>query len=217
VRSVERRGVRWNVDESFPVADWFWGEWCADTWEGGTLDIVDRFARPGTTFVDVGAWIGIVSMWAARNGARVIAIEPDPVARASLNANVRFNDCDIEVVAGAVDDVTGTTHLRPHERFGFGDSMTQLSSEGLETPCWRLEDIFESYGIENCSLVKMDVEGHEAVLLPTVASFLADRKIPLFVSMHEPHWAKPPDSSWLSHWSDVIGEPHGFASVLCIP
>ena len=184
MRSVERRGVRWNVDESFPVADWFWSEWCNDTWEGGTLDLVDRFVKPGTTFVDVGAWIGIVSMWAAKNGARVIAIEPDPVALKSLNANVRLNDLQIQVVAGAVSDVTSVTHLRPHERFGFGDSMTRVSSEGIEVPCWRLPDIFEIYEVDNCSLVKMDIEGYEAVLLPTVAPFLASLNIPLYVSMH---------------------------------
>jgi FkbM family methyltransferase len=215
VRRVERRGVQWNVDESFPVAEWFWSEWCDDAWEGATLDIVDQFVKPGTTFVDVGAWIGIVSMWAAKNGARVIAIEPDPVALESMNINVQLNDYHIQVVAGAVSDVTSMTHLQPHERFGFGDSMTQVSSEGIEVPCWRLEDIFNIYDIDNCSLVKMDIEGHEAVILPTVAPFLASLNIPLYVSMH--YWSTPPKSSWLSHWSDVIGDPHAFASVLCIP
>jgi FkbM family methyltransferase len=215
VRSVERRGVQWNVDESFPVAEWFWGKWCDDAWEGATLDIVDQFVKPGTTFVDIGAWIGIVSMWAAKNGARVIAIEPDPVALESMNVNVQLNDYHIQVVAGAVSDVTSMTHLRPHERFGFGDSMTQVSSEGIEVPCWRLQDIFDIYDIDNCSLVKMDIEGYEAVILPTVAPFLANLNIPLYVSIH--YWSTPPESSWLSHWSDVIGDPHAFASVLCIP
>jgi FkbM family methyltransferase len=207
--------VQWNVDDSFPVAEWFWSEWCDDAWEGPTLDIVDQFVKPGTTFVDVGAWIGIVSMWAAKNGARVIAIEPDPVALESMTANVELNNYDIQVVAGAVSDVTSTTHLRPHERFGFGDSMTRVSSEGIEVPCWTLQDIFDIYDIDNCSLVKMDIEGYEAVILPTVTPFLASLNIPLYVSLH--YWSPPPESSWLSHWSDVIGDPRAFASVLCIP
>ena len=111
MRRVERRGVHGEVDDSFPVAEWFWSQWCDDTWEGATLDIVDQFVKPDTTFVDVGAWIGIVSMWAAKNGARVVAIEPDPVALESMNANVQFNDYRIHVVAGAVSDLTSMTHL----------------------------------------------------------------------------------------------------------
>lgn len=209
--------MKWKVDESFPVADWFWNQWCDDTWESGTLDIIDRFVGPGTTFVDVGAWIGIVSMWAAKNGARVVAIEPDPVALESLNVNIQLNDYHVQVVAGAVSDVTAMTHLRPGERFGFGDSMTQVATEGMAVPCWRLEDLFRLYAIRDCSLVKMDIEGYEAVVLPTLAPFLAGLEIPLYVSIHEPNWPIELHSSWLSHWSEVIGEPHGFGSAVCIP
>ena len=49
--------------------------------------------------------------------------------------------------------------------------MTQVSSEGCSRcPVRRLQDIFQIYEIDDCSLVKMDIEGHEAVVLPTAGT-----------------------------------------------
>jgi len=48
--------------------------------------------RPGSNVIDIGAWIGGTSMYAAALGAgSVLAIEPDPLAFEELWANTRLN------------------------------------------------------------------------------------------------------------------------------
>lgn len=219
MREVNRDGVRWQVSEPAKNGPWsFWTEFETIEWEQYTLDVVDRFVTENSTFIDLGAWTGPVSMWAAdRHNARVIAVEPDPVANDYLNLHVAINKFDrITIVDGAIANHTGTTHLAPHE-FGWGSTMSRLSDAGREVACWSISDLFDEYKIENVSLVKIDIEGGEALILETVGPFLAERKIPMVVAMHQPWWSRGIDPEWLAGF-DLGGIPlNGWHSVLCIP
>jgi FkbM family methyltransferase len=216
MREVTRGGAHWIVSEPSKSEYSFWTEFENGTWEQETLDIVDRFVTPNSTFLDIGAWTGPLSMWAARLGAQAIAIEPDPVAVDYLNLHVAMNGADITIIDGAISDHTGTTHIQPHE-FGWGSTMTQLSDTGREVQCWTLPDLFDWYDIENVSLAKMDIEGGESIVLEHAAPFLAGLGIPLFVSMHEPWWSRPVERSWFDGYSEIQGELHGWQSVLALP
>lgn len=75
----------------------------------GTLKFIEKNLKPGGTFVDVGANVGLFSLMAARvvgPGGRVIAIEPAPVVAAALRATISANGLDAlvrveQVAAGA--------------------------------------------------------------------------------------------------------------------
>jgi FkbM family methyltransferase len=67
--------------------------------------------RPGDSFLDVGAHIGTVAVLAAVAGARVVALEPSPVAAPLLRANVEANGVSMTVVQSAVDAVAGRGSL----------------------------------------------------------------------------------------------------------
>jgi len=58
----------------------FWERFDQGLWEPRTLQKLSAL-RDGDLFVDIGAWIGPTTLAAAVNGARVLAFEPDPVAR----------------------------------------------------------------------------------------------------------------------------------------
>src|SRR5581483_6687480 len=64
---------------------------------------------------DVGANVGFHAVFAARLGARVVAVEPVPWTLELLRANVWRHGADVEVVDGAVDvlkvDVEGAEPL----------------------------------------------------------------------------------------------------------
>ena len=62
-------------------------------WEADTFEFVRRNVTPGGLMLDIGAWIGPIGLYAASLGARVIALEPDPVSIASLRENARLNIC----------------------------------------------------------------------------------------------------------------------------
>jgi len=65
--------------------------------------------------------------------------------------------------------------------------------------------------------VKMDIEGGESIILEHVAPFLAERRIPLCVSMHESWWTRPVDRHWFRGVSSVDGDLSGWNDVLELP
>ncbi|NOT42678.1 MAG: FkbM family methyltransferase, partial [Alphaproteobacteria bacterium] len=62
--------------------------------EQGTIKAVEKHLKPGSTFVDVGANVGLFSVLAARivgPSGRVVAVEPAPAAANALRATVNAN------------------------------------------------------------------------------------------------------------------------------
>jgi len=64
------------------------------TYEAGTLDIIGKCLRKGDTFIDVGANIGLMSIFASKivgsNGI-VYAFEPEPETFVILRKNIEIN------------------------------------------------------------------------------------------------------------------------------
>lgn len=221
MRRTTRDGCSWIVSEPSKTEFSFWTEFETIGWEQWTLDHVDMFVTDGSTIIDIGAWAGPVSMWAAdRVDCKVIAVEPDPVANDYLNLNVYRNGFDdqITTVEGAIAAHTGTTHIAPHE-FGWGSTMSHLSEHGgREVVCWTLPALFDQYHVDptNVSLVKVDVEGGEAIILEHMGPYCAEQGIPMIVAMHEPWWPRRFDPEWLNGFN-VEGPLCGWHSVLCTP
>src|SRR5262245_59009134 len=153
---ITRDGVTYNV-RPIHAPPRFWEDHFSYDWEAGTKRVVDRFVDGGT-FVDVGAWVGPVSLWAATRGARVIAAEPDPAAYPSLFFNLRTNCAKADLQRIAVSDHDGTTWLGT--RTTWGDSMSSLTAETgqLEVRCLTLESFLEPFGADDIQLIKMDIE-----------------------------------------------------------
>jgi FkbM family methyltransferase len=59
--------------------------------EPETIDWIDSFA-PGESLLDIGANIGVYSLYAASKGSYVVAMEPDALNYALLNLNIRLNN-----------------------------------------------------------------------------------------------------------------------------
>lgn len=211
---VTRSGVTWDVTEP---GDYFWKSWEAGTWEPKTLATIDRLVRPGSTFVDIGAWIGPTAMWGARLASRVIAVEPDPVALLYLCANVAGNAPNVLVVGEAISDHTGLALVQSFPTGQFGDSMTHLSRKGQTVRCWTLPDLFAECQVTDVSLVKMDIEGGEAIVLEHVAPFLASLGVPLLVSQHGDWCSRPIQRSWFDGYSTLQGEIGGWDDLLALP
>ena len=218
VRHVTARGVSWDVDDPKLENDpWrFWDDWERLDFEPYTLDTIQRLVTRGSTVCDIGAWIGPVTLWANHLGARVVAVEPDPYALALLHKNVDANCTNVDIFAGAIRSHTGTCRIQA-DPAGWGSSMTRVMSEGTEVPGLTMPDLFDIYDIENCALVKVDVEGSECDLLEHAAPFLAELKIPLLVAMHQPWWTQPVRPDWFSGYGSIDGTFADFGQVLALP
>ena len=75
------------------------------------MNVWKRHLVPGDLFVDIGANIGIYTMYAADIGASVIACEPDPRNYPRLVENVEFNGYEVQALNVAVADRPGTVRL----------------------------------------------------------------------------------------------------------
>ena len=216
MRTVIRDDVEWSVKE-YDIAGYdFWTDWELNGWEQYTLEVVDQFAQLGTTVIDVGAFVGPISMWASDCDADVVAIEPDPVALSHLRINCANNTPDVMIIPGAITSHTGECNIMPHPD-GWGSSMTRVGNHGTTVPCWTLPDLFDVLELDNVSLVKIDTEGSESLFLSEVAPFLANLKIPMLCAMHEDWWSEPLQREWFDGYSEVIGHMGGFDQILCLP
>ena len=151
-------GVRYRVDTF-------------STKEPETLAWIDSFPR-GSTFVDVGANIGLYSVYAGAKGCRVLAIEPGPENIFTLILNVQLNEL--------IDQV----HLA-FSPLGRSNGQPALICQGTVDPggaqlgalgdlegaviSWRsslrsLDSLCEETGLWP-DFLKIDIDGHELELL----------------------------------------------------
>lgn len=186
----------------------FWEDHFSGSWEAPTKRVIDRLVRGGT-FVDIGAWIGPVSLWASRRGARVIAAEPDPAAYPHLFFNLRTNCPDAVAKRIAISDHDGTTLLGTTS--GWGDSMSSVTSETnrVEVCCLTLESFLEPLDLGDLQLIKMDIEGGEGVVIPQCADYLRRLGAPLCLSLHPQWWPVDP-MPWLADWRSEMIAPLEF-------
>lgn len=169
----------------------FWDLYRRDGWEPETQALVRATLKPGDLFVDIGAWIGPVTLWALDCGAEVIAIEPDPVALEELHRRV---PAEVEIHECALSTERGTTRLAAAT--AYGDSMSKVSRDGIQVSCLTLPEILSG---RHPAMVTMDIEGYELTILPEVAPYLASLGTTLMVALH----TALPDPAWFSDFSRV--------------
>lgn len=158
---------------------------------GGEPDFIARILRAvrgGAVLFDVGACIGLVTCHAALAGARVWAFEPGPDYRARLERNLELNGLDgVEVVPWAVTDGPGQTVLHtggveaPSPRLRAGQRTRTIT-----VPTDSLDGAIARGELPRPDLVKMDIEGAEALAIPGMASLLASDEGPssVFLELH---------------------------------
>ena len=66
-RSIQVREAVLNVADDQPT---FWDKVERGRWEPETLALIDQKVTPGTTFLDLGAWVGRVRALTRRRAAR---------------------------------------------------------------------------------------------------------------------------------------------------
>jgi FkbM family methyltransferase len=119
--------------------------------------------EPGWRVVDVGANIGVFSLWAERLGAEVAAFEPEPRTFASLVTNVagrRISPTQAALAAGGVPSVRlylnkmdSTRHTLVGKEIESGEPLRDF----VDVPTVTLADVVSS----GCDLLKLDCEGAE--------------------------------------------------------
>lgn len=83
-------------------------------WEPDVAALIDKYANPDWTFVDLGAHVGSFTLLAAKRFKKVIAVEANPAAFEVLKKNVEWNELDnVEVHECGVWDQNGEIAFMP--------------------------------------------------------------------------------------------------------
>ena len=132
-----------------------------------------HFLRPGETLFDIGANIGSYALLAANSaGARVIAFEPHPRTADYLERNIAHNRLGEQI---AVRRVALSDHEGSGALTDTLDTMNHLvahSGSGSKTVA--LQTLDHEAALLRPTMLKIDVEGHEEMVLAGGATALAD-------------------------------------------
>jgi len=184
---IQTAGQRFEVEPREHL--WFWEKVNAGTWEPHTWEVFRTWVKPGAAVIDLGAWIGPTTLYAAALGATVHSIEADPVALQHLQANVAANpdlSARITVCPVAIAPRDGPVLFGSHR--GGGDSTSSLLAGDAATswsvPGQRWGTFLRTQGIARCDFLKMDIEGGEWAVLPEMLPWLQEVRPTLYLSLH---------------------------------
>lgn len=183
---VTFQGETFAIAPLRPESSKFWRKAALGRWEADTFSFIRRQVTKDTTFVDVGAWIGPMSLYASRLAGRVLSFEPDPVAYRELEANLRLNAQNAAIYNAGVDTAEG--HLVLYAPNGLGRSITSsFAAEGAEeirVPTMTFARISAAIGKAHDVAVKVDIEGHEYKVADDLVTFVRRHHAALHISVH---------------------------------
>jgi FkbM family methyltransferase len=169
--------TKWRVDALFEK-------------EPITIQWISEFS-PGDILVDVGANVGMYSLWAAKTRrARVFAFEPEAQNYALLNRNIALNNAGEQIKAYclALSDEAGYSELHLSalqiggschslgERVDFKrQPMTPAFSQGCIAA--RLDDLVAQGVVPTPAHIKIDVDGIEPKVIAGARRVIGDPRV----------------------------------------
>jgi FkbM family methyltransferase len=192
---LDGRVVRYGV----PTPECRWRVETLFTKEPGTIDWLESF-RPGEVFVDVGANVGMYSVYAgAVCRARVYAFEPESQNYAELCRNIFLNGAHHEITAfcAALGERPVEVSRLLLSKFGAGlsfhdfgdpsrgyDPQTRLAQGSI---AFSLDHLVQTGGVPCPAHVKIDVDGHEQRVIRGMAHLLEAKSIRSVLLECDPH------------------------------
>jgi FkbM family methyltransferase len=144
--------------------------------------------RPGDTFLDVGANVAPYSLLATLvDGVSAVAFEPGTLARRRAMDNIRLNGAEeaVRLVPCAVSDSDGEGRLTV-DRWATNTLVDADYGGDAETVVMvSLDSFIRAEDGGPISLVKIDVEGHEADVLRGARQLLAKHRPALIVENND--------------------------------
>ncbi|WP_263353001.1 FkbM family methyltransferase [Acidicapsa acidisoli] len=154
--------------------------------------VINAVLRNGDTALDIGANFGVTGLLAAKRvgpAGTVHLFEPQPLVASCLRtsllingfANAVVHECALSDRKGSaamtVLDTTnmGMTTLSPPNR----DTNTPLRSFSVRTE--NAGEYVHALGCKKVALIKIDVEGHEAVVLASMKDWLSEVRPPVIL------------------------------------
>lgn len=171
--------------------------WLFGVWEPDLTRFIGERLRPGDTFIDVGANIGVFSVLAAKHvggDGTVVAIEASPPVFTALEDSLALNGhcTNVRCVNAAVGAARGTAvvYSGPDKNTGL---TTTVASRGFAehgvVESWPLDDLLTPDEMRTTRMVKIDVEGAEESVIGGMGRLLevCPKDVTILIEL-SPHW-----------------------------
>ncbi len=138
--------------------------WDHERYTAGSISVV---ARHGT-IVDIGAHIGLFSLFASKvlQANRIISVEPDSANFELLSKNISANHVEnASLVKAAIAGESGEKRIYNTSSNTGGHSLYARGVSSIAVWTVSLTELFKASNISECSLLKMDCEGAEMEIL----------------------------------------------------
>jgi FkbM family methyltransferase len=164
-------------------------------YEPNEFFLLQRILKPGMTFIDAGANMGLYSIFAARRvgpRGKVLALEPSGREFEILQKNVKLNSLtNVLTIRKALADRASDVDLSVAPLGKSGHNT--LGAFGYDTPldhrervqADRLDDVVYSEGLARVDVIKMDIEGSEMAALRGAEETLRQFKPVLLIELSD--------------------------------
>jgi FkbM family methyltransferase len=155
--------------------------------EASHVRLLKDLVTPGTTIVDVGAFIGFFSLrfarWVSGSG-RVMALEPDPKSLSRLRHRVERAGLRevVDCIQAAVAHESGERRLTLNADCPVDH---KLGNDGIPVSTTTIDDLLAACGWPPVSLIKIDVQGAEANVIAGARRTIATYHPSLFVEVSD--------------------------------
>lgn len=160
-----------------------------EVWKMQEYETEHFVIEPDNVIIDIGAHIGMFSVWAAQKASsgHVYAFEPDLENYALLEENKDLNHLtNLQLVNSAVSEKRGQARLFKSDYHNMTHSLFEEGTRANTlVDTLSLEDILQEYGLERVHYLKIDAEGAEYQILLSTPSTILERIDKIFIEYHD--------------------------------
>jgi FkbM family methyltransferase len=154
-------------------------------YEPDLVQLLKSELHPSDVFWDVGANVGAMTLIAARRCKQVFSFEPEPRVLARLREHLEVNGlAHVRVMPLALSDAGGRVMMSqaPEENSGMNSlCRTDLGWSRQEVEAIRADDLVARGDVACPNVMKVDVEGAEAMVFSGATSLLRNPALRLVV------------------------------------
>lgn len=192
--TVNNKAFNVNPSEERYVA--FWKDVNNKTWEPSSFALMDRYLNNDSVVIDIGSWIGPISLYASTIAKKVYSVEPDTIAYNEFSRNLAANPTlaeKIKINKMCINNVNKKVLLWNNDCWGNSgsrivekDKSTSITSEEVESIT--LYNFLLDNKIDKFDYLKIDIEGAETNVIPDISKLLTSYKPVLLLSIHSPYF-----------------------------
>jgi len=151
----EVKGIKFDIRRNYKTDRIVIGE----ILEENVYEVSSGRFNLGGVVVDLGANIGAFSLYAAKQGAIVYSVEPEPNNIKALEKNISLNNFSdkIFILPYAISNKKGVAIINDDG----GGSTIKDDKAGTEVELMPLDNLFSLYHIDEVDVMKIDIEGSE--------------------------------------------------------